>query len=75
MDDTPIEDALAVGLQLPSGDERVVMFVKLHPGRDLSPDFVALLKTEIRTRRSARHIPSDFIVVKDIPVRSLRCPS
>ena len=54
-----ILDYLAVGQKTDGGaDERVVLFIKLSLGQDLSPDFEARIKSEIRTRRSARHVPA-----------------
>lgn len=54
-----IIDYLAVGQSIDHGsDERVVLFVKLPDGRLLSPKLEQQIKTEIRTRRSPRHVPS-----------------
>ena len=52
-------DCLAVGQKTDGGsDERVVLFIKLPPGQDLSPTFEARIKSEIRSRRSPRHVPA-----------------
>ncbi len=54
-----IVDALAIGQSIAQGtDERVILFVKLLEGEALSEDLVKRIKHEIRTRRSARHVPA-----------------
>ncbi|KAJ3505943.1 hypothetical protein NLJ89_g7142 [Agrocybe chaxingu] len=63
-----IVDYLAVGQKTDGGaDERVVLFVKLAPGQELSSDLEAKMKAEIRTRRSPRHVPAKIIQVSDVP--------
>ncbi|KAJ6515885.1 acetoacetyl-CoA synthetase [Mycena sanguinolenta] len=61
-----IVDCLAVG-QTVEGDERVILFVKLPDNQQLSPALVSEIKTEVRIRRSARHVPAQIIQVGDIP--------
>ena len=39
-------------------DERVILFVKLLEGEVLSDELQKRIKHEIRTRRSARHVPA-----------------
>lgn len=54
-----IVDSLAVGQKIDGGvDERVVLFVKLPEGYNLSSDFEEKIKAEIRARRSPRHVPA-----------------
>lgn len=54
-----ILDYLAVGQKTDGGaDERVVLFIKLPPGQDLSPTFEARIKSVIRSCRSPRHVPA-----------------
>ncbi|KAG6821270.1 hypothetical protein H0H93_002380 [Arthromyces matolae] len=63
-----ILDALAAGQKIDNGmDERVILFVKLPPGTALSFDFLQKIKSEIRSRRSPRHVPAKIIQVADIP--------
>ncbi|KAF8974552.1 acetoacetyl-CoA synthetase [Flammula alnicola] len=63
-----IVDYLAVGQKTDGGaDERVILFVKLPPGHELTPAFEAKMKAEIRTNRSPRHVPARIIQVSDIP--------
>ncbi|KAG7096943.1 hypothetical protein E1B28_004341 [Marasmius oreades] len=63
-----IQDCLAVGQSIMGGtDERVLLFVKLHNGDELSETLVKQIKAEIRAKRSPRHVPSKIIQVNDIP--------
>ncbi|KAF7971115.1 hypothetical protein HWV62_22048 [Athelia sp. TMB] len=63
-----IVDCLAVGQSIDGNtDERVVLFVQLMEGELLSADLEKLIKTEVRTRRSPRHVPSKIVQVQDIP--------
>jgi acetoacetyl-CoA synthetase len=62
-----IVDYLAVGQKIDGGiDERVILFVKLPVGQSLSPDMEQKIKTEIRTRRSPRHVPARVGVYRSI---------
>lgn len=54
-----IVDCLAIGQSIQQGtDERVIMFVKLLEGETLTPELEKRIKTEIRNKRSARHVPA-----------------
>lgn len=54
-----IDDALVIGQPINDGsDERVVLFVQLPVGQTLDDELVKRVKHEIRTRRSARHVPA-----------------
>jgi hypothetical protein len=54
-----VVDCLAVGQSIAQGtDERVILFVKLIEGEGLSGELEKRIKHEIRTRRSARHVPA-----------------
>jgi acetoacetyl-CoA synthetase len=60
-----IVDYLAVGQKIDGGiDERVILFVKLLDGQSLSTDLEQKIKTEIRTRRSPRHVPARVCVYR-----------
>ncbi|PVF91735.1 putative acetoacetyl-CoA synthetase [Serendipita vermifera] len=61
-----ILDALCVGQKI-EADERVILFVKLLPGVELSDDLKGRIAKEIRIARSARHVPALCIQVHDIP--------
>ena len=53
-----VSDCVAVGQSLRGGvDERVVLFVKLLDGHVLGPELEKKIKSEIRARRTARHVP------------------
>ncbi|KII95198.1 hypothetical protein PLICRDRAFT_34037 [Plicaturopsis crispa FD-325 SS-3] len=63
-----VADCVAVGQSIGAGtDERVILFVKLPEGHTLSPALEKAIKTEVRTRRSPRHVPARIIQVADIP--------
>lgn len=49
-------------------EERVILFVKMVPGYELSNELVNNLKSHIRTYLSARHVPAIFLPIADIPV-------
>jgi acetoacetyl-CoA synthetase len=54
-----VVDCLAVGQSIAGGtDERVILFLQLAEGTALTPELEARIKTEIRGRRSARHVPA-----------------
>ena len=60
-----IVDCLAVGQSIDGNtDERVVLFVQLMEGELLSADLEKLIKTEVRARRSPRHVPSKVRATK-----------
>ncbi|WOO82538.1 Acetoacetyl-CoA synthetase [Vanrija pseudolonga] len=64
-----VEETLVVGLLVEGGsDEKVVLFVKMRPGKTLDPELLKLIKDSIRTARSARHVPAKIIEVADIPM-------
>ena len=53
-----IVDCLAVGQSVRNGtDERVILFVKLEDGLKCTEELQKRIKTEIRARRSPRHVP------------------
>ncbi|KDR83730.1 hypothetical protein GALMADRAFT_236077 [Galerina marginata CBS 339.88] len=63
-----VVDYLAVGQKIDGGaDERVILFIKLPAGHELSPEFEIKVKAEIRARRSPRHVPARIIQVSDVP--------
>ncbi|KAG8934326.1 hypothetical protein FRC02_010183 [Tulasnella sp. 418] len=63
-----ILDSLVVGQSIQGGtDERVVLFVYLPEGQTLSQELIKKIKTEIRSRRTARHVPEVVVQVSDIP--------
>jgi acetoacetyl-CoA synthetase len=61
-----IVDSLAVG-QNWKGDQRIVLFVKLAPGVQLSGDLKNRIKNALREQASPRHVPALIIEAPDIP--------
>ena len=54
-----VADCLAVGQSVAGGaDERVVLFVRLLEGQALTEELAARIKSEVRARRSPRHVPA-----------------
>lgn len=54
-----IVDCLAVGHSINNGtDERVILFIKLDEGFTISDELERRIRTEMRARRSARHVPA-----------------
>lgn len=64
-----IEETLVVGLLVEDGaDERVILFVKMSEGKTLDEELIKLIKSSIRSARSARHVPSRIVQVSDVPM-------
>lgn len=63
---TEIEDSVIVS-QSWNNDVRVVLFVKLAEGAELSDDLINRIKKAIRTNASPRHVPAKILAVPDIP--------
>jgi acetoacetyl-CoA synthetase len=61
-----IEDSVAVGQNI-SGDERILLFLKLKDSEVLTELFVDEIKILIKDNCSPRHIPAFIMQVKDIP--------
>ncbi len=61
-----IADSLVVGQDW-QDDVRVILFVKLVEGEELTEDLIRRLKTAIRNSASPRHVPAKIIPVADIP--------
>ncbi len=61
-----VVDSLAVG-QKWKGDERIILFVKLKPGVELTEELKNKIKKALRENLSPRHVPAKIIKVKDIP--------
>lgn len=63
-----ILDSLVVGQTTQGGaDERVVLFVYLPDGVRLDDSLVNAIKTQVRARRTARHVPERIAQVSDVP--------
>jgi len=48
-------------------DVRVVLFVKMREGRELTDDVIKEIKSIIRTECTPRHVPTKILEVADIP--------
>ncbi len=61
-----IEDSLVVG-QPWRNDVRVILFVKMAEGHELTDDLKNKIRQTLRTNASPRHVPAKIISVPDIP--------
>ena len=61
-----IEDSLVVG-QNWKNDVRVILFVQLAEGFDLTEDLKNRIKKAIRTNASPRHVPAKILAIPEIP--------
>jgi len=61
-----IEDSLVIGQEWKS-DIRVILFVKMFEGIELTDDLIDRIKKSIRENASPRHVPSKIIEVPGIP--------
>jgi acetoacetyl-CoA synthetase len=61
-----IDDSVVVG-QNWKNDVRVILFVKLAPGYELTQELQQKIKQTIRTNASPRHVPAKIISVPDVP--------
>ena len=61
-----IVESLAVGQDW-QGDVRVVLFVRLKPGVELTEELRQRIRLTVRTQTTARHVPARIIAVPDIP--------
>jgi len=61
-----VADSMVVGQDW-KGDQRVILFVKLAPGFQLSEDLKNKIKRALREEASPRHVPALIIEAPDIP--------
>ncbi|PJB51426.1 MAG: acetoacetate--CoA ligase [Chloroflexi bacterium CG_4_9_14_3_um_filter_45_9] len=61
-----VADSLAIG-QNWEGDQRIILFVKLAEGYQLTEDLKTKFKKTLREKASPRHVPAKIIAVPDIP--------
>ncbi len=65
-----IAEALVIGQRIPGsaeGDVRIVLFVRLQEGADLTDDLARLIRTRIREGASPHHVPRVIVPVTDLP--------
>ncbi|MCP4680960.1 MAG: acetoacetate--CoA ligase [Desulfobacterales bacterium] len=61
-----IDDSIVVGQDW-KNDVRVVLFVKMAQGYELTDDLIKTIKNTIRTNASPRHVPAKILAIPDIP--------
>jgi acetoacetyl-CoA synthetase len=61
-----IAESIVVGQEW-GDDTRVVLFLRLQPGRALDAALAERLRAAIRERASPRHVPAKILAVPDIP--------
>ncbi|MGB7292814.1 MAG: acetoacetate--CoA ligase [Thermodesulfobacteriota bacterium] len=61
-----VSDSIAVG-QKWHDDERIILFVKLADGIEITQELSNKIKNGIRENTSPRHVPAKIIAIKDIP--------
>ncbi|MFH1031884.1 MAG: acetoacetate--CoA ligase [Chloroflexota bacterium] len=61
-----IADSLAIGQEF-KGDQRVLLFVKMTEGHNLTDELKDKICKTLRSQASPRHVPSKIIAVPDIP--------
>ena len=59
-------ESIAIGQQY-DGDERVVLFVKLREGIELTDELKQTIAKTIRANATPRHVPAVILQVDDIP--------
>lgn len=61
-----IEDSLVVGQDW-KGDVRVILFVKMAQGHELTDGLKKKVNTTLRVNASPRHVPAKILQVQDVP--------
>jgi acetoacetyl-CoA synthetase len=61
-----IADSLVIG-QNWKNDVRVVLFVKMAEGQELTEDLKTKIKKTLRSNASPRHVPAKIVAVPDVP--------
>jgi acetoacetyl-CoA synthetase len=61
-----VAEAIAVGQDW-DDDTRIVLFVRMADGHELTDDLQAQIKQRLRTNCSPRHVPARIVAVADIP--------
>ncbi len=59
-------EAVAVGQDW-QGDQRIVLFVKLRPGVDLTEELRQTIRSRIRAGATPRHVPARIVAIAEIP--------
>ena len=61
-----IEDSLVVGQDW-DNDVRVILFLKMKEGQEMTEELVNMVKKTIRSSTTPRHVPAKVIQISDIP--------
>ena len=61
-----VQDSLAIGQQY-HDDQRILLFVQMAPGAELTDELKKRIKKELRTKASPRHVPALIYAVPDLP--------
>jgi len=61
-----VADSLVIG-QNWKGDQRVILFVQLRPGNQLTDELKTKIKKSLREKASPRHVPAIIMETPDIP--------
>ncbi len=61
-----IQESIVIGQDW-DNDTRVVLFVRMTAGAELTDDLVKQMKTRIRQNCTPRHVPAKVVAVADIP--------
>ena len=61
-----VMEAIVIGQQW-DNDVRVVLFVKMAEGAELTDDLKNAIKKKVRTECTPRHVPAKIVAVADIP--------
>jgi acetoacetyl-CoA synthetase len=61
-----VEDSLVVGQEW-KNDQRVILFLKLKEGYKLLNTLTDIIKKDIKSSLSPRHVPAIILQIKDIP--------
>ena len=61
-----VAEAVAIG-QKWDGDTRIVLFLRLVEGSELTPEIVSVIRSRLKEEESPRHVPAVILSVPDIP--------
>ena len=62
-----VQETLVVGVEQPGGGYYLPLFVVPAPGYELDEELIAAIKTELRTKRTPRHVPDEIVAAPAIP--------
>lgn len=61
-----IAESVATALRA-EGDEQIVLFVRMQPGKNLTPQLIENIRQRLRQRCSPRHAPAHIVATADFP--------